>query len=126
MNSRRCCFKQVSKGKPMIRLLARSAMYVVLGAALIVCCAVVAQSQRAVQKPDAAVLADAPTVPQMLVDSDGTLHFGPRTVPPPALASAEARESYTRQMLRRAQTAAGRGGLAAARILEVHPAPRAA
>lgn len=49
--------------------------------------------------------------------------LGPRTVPPPAFASAEARTSYTRQMLRRAQTSAGWGGLAAARILEGSPAP---
>ena len=64
-------------------------------------------------------------VPQMLVDSDGTLHFGPRTVPPAALESAEARRSYTRQMLQRAQTSAARGGLASARILEGHTPPAA-
>jgi hypothetical protein len=63
-----------------------------------------------------AAQADAPTVPQMVVDSDGTLHFGPRTVPPPALESAKARISYTRPMLQRAQTSAGRGGLASARM----------
>jgi len=40
----------------------------------------------------------------MVVDSDGTLHFGPRTVPPPTLESAEARQSYARQMFARAPT----------------------
>ena len=70
-----------------MRLIPRSSMYLVLPAFLIACCAVVAQSQRN-EKIDPAVLADAPIVPQMLVDSDGTLHFGPRTVPPPALESA--------------------------------------
>jgi pimeloyl-ACP methyl ester carboxylesterase len=98
-------------------------MYLVLGVLVVACCAVIAQSQRNEQKVDPAVLADAPVVPQMLVDSDGTLHFGPRTVPPPALASPEARRSYTRQMLQRAQTSAGRGGLASARILEGKPVP---
>ena len=107
----------------MTRLIARRAVPALLGAALIVSCAVVAQSQSAVQKP--ALLIDAPTVPQMLVDSDGTLHFGPRTVPPPELASAEARRSYTRQMLQRAQTSAAKGGLAAARILDGNPPPAA-
>ena len=93
---------------------------------IIGCCAVVAQSQRKEQKLDPAVLAEAPVVPQMVVDSDGTLHFGPRTVPPPALESLEARRSYTRQMVQRAQTSAARGGLASARILDGHPAPEAA
>jgi len=88
----------------------------------------VAVGQNPTQAPklDPAVLVDAPTVPQMVVDSDGTLHFGPRTVPPPSLASPEARQSYTRQMLRRAQTSSGRGGLAVARILEGNPAATAA
>jgi len=45
-----------------------------------------AQNQRD-QKPDNAALLDAPNVPRMVVDSDGTLHFGPRTVPLPALAN---------------------------------------
>jgi pimeloyl-ACP methyl ester carboxylesterase len=101
-------------------------MFLVLPAFLIAWCAVVAQSQRNEQKLDPAVLADAPVVPQMLVDSDGTLHFGPHSVPPPALESPEARRSYTRQMLQRAQTSAGRGGLASARILEGKPVPAAA
>ena len=38
-------------------------------------------------------LLDAPNVAQMVVDSDGTLHFGPRTVPPPALESADTFEA---------------------------------
>src|SRR5215471_13973441 len=89
-------------------------------------CAVAAQTQQREQKLDPAVLADAPVVPQMVVDSDGTLHFGPRTVPPPALESPEARRSYTRLMMQRAQMSAGRGGLASVRTLEGHPAPAAA
>jgi pimeloyl-ACP methyl ester carboxylesterase len=101
------------------------ALYLLAGLAAATC-AVVAQSQRTVQDPDTAALADAPTVPRMLVDSDGSLHFGPRTVPPPALASPEARQSYARQMLQRAQTSAGRGGLASARILDGKPMPPAA
>jgi len=59
----------------------------------------------------------------MLVDSDGALHFGPRTVPLPALASQEARETYTRQILQRAQTSAPRGGLASVRATAPPPAP---
>jgi epsilon-lactone hydrolase len=96
-----------------------------LAALVIACCAVSGLSQNAAQKPDPAVV-DAPTVPQMVVDSDGTLHFGPRTVPPAALASPEARSSYARQMLQRAQTSAAKGGLAAARILDGNPPPAAA
>ena len=68
-------------------------------------------------------LGDAPIVPQMLVDSDGTLHFGPRTVPLPALASPEAREAYTRQMLERARTSSARGGLASVQTTAPPPAP---
>src|SRR5690242_20376210 len=67
-----------------------------------------------------------PPVPQMIVDSDGTLHFGPRTVPPAALESAEARNSYTRQMLQKARASAAKGGLASARTLEAAPEPVAA
>jgi hypothetical protein len=92
-----------------------------LAAFVVGCCAVVAQSQRKEQKIDPAVLADAPAVPEMVVDSDGTLHFGPRTVPPPALDSPEARRSYARQMMQRAQASATRGGLASLRILEGNP-----
>jgi hypothetical protein len=97
-----------------------------LPAFVIGCWGLVAQTQRKEQKLDPGVLADAPVVPQMLVDSDGTVHFGPRTIPPPAIESAEARVAYTRQMLQRAQTSEARGGLASARILEGKPAPAAA
>ena len=89
----------------------RTFALVLLTALVIGCCAIVAQSPKKEQQVDPAVLADAPHVPQMVVDSDGRLHFGPRTVPPPALES-EARTSYTRQVLRRAQTSAARDGLA--------------
>lgn len=109
----------------MIRKIPRRVISLLWVACVIGCCAIVAQNQRNEQKLDQAVLSAAPVVPQMLVDSDGTLHFGPRTVPPPALESPEARRSYTRQMLQRAQTSAGRGGLASARILEGRPAPAA-
>ena len=77
-----------------------------------------AQSQKKDQKLDTAVLLDAPNVPQMVVDSDGTPHFGPRTVPLPALESLEARQAYTRQMLQRAQVSAARGGLASVRTAD--------
>jgi monoterpene epsilon-lactone hydrolase len=110
----------------MTRPSARSSVATLLLAFLIGCCAVIAQSQKNEPKVDPAALAGAPLVPQMMVDSDGTLHLGPRTVPPPALESPEARSSYTRQMLQRAQTSAAKGGLASARILEGHPAPAAA
>ena len=61
-----------------MRLIPRGSMFLVLPAFLIAWYTVVAQSQRNEQKIDPAVLADAPIVPQMLVDSDGTLHFGDR------------------------------------------------
>src|SRR5690242_14520960 len=109
----------------MPRLSARSSAVVLLPA-FIIGCTFVARSQKKEQKLDPGVLADAPVVPQMLVDSDGTLHFGPRTIPPAALESSEARRSYTRQMFQRAQTSAARGGLASARIVEGHTPPSAA
>ena len=109
-----------------MRLITRGSMFLVLPAFLIAWYTVVAQSQRNEQKIDPAVLADAPVVPQLLVDSDGTLHFGPRSVPPPALESPEARRSYVHQMLQRARTSGGRGGLASVRILEGKPEPGAA
>jgi pimeloyl-ACP methyl ester carboxylesterase len=96
-----------------------------LPALLVGCGAILAQNQTKDQKLDTATLVDAPSVPQMIVDSDGTLHFGPRTVPAPALESPEARLSYTRQMLRKAQISAGRGGVASARMLEGNPPPAA-
>jgi len=101
----------------------RSPALALLAAGLIVCCAIVAQSQKKDQRLDTAVLLDAPNVPQMVVDSDGTLHFGPRTVPLPALESPEARQAYTRQMLQRAQASAGRGGLASVRTAGASAAP---
>jgi len=107
----------------MTQLSARSSVLTLLSAFVIGCGAFVAQSQNKEQKLDPAVLVDAPLVPQLVVDSDGTLHFGPRTVPPPALESAEARTSYTRQMLRRAQMSGARDGLASARILAGHEPP---
>ncbi len=108
----------------MRRVFLRNSAFAVL-AAIIVCCSVIAQNLKSPQRLDPAVLVDAPTVPQMIVDSDGTLHFGPRTVPPAALESAEARNSYTRQMLQKARASAAKGGLAAARMLDVAPEPAA-
>jgi pimeloyl-ACP methyl ester carboxylesterase len=93
----------------------RNFVLALLAVAVIGSCILVAQNQRNDQRLDPAVLVNAPIVPQLVVDSDGTLHFGPRTVPPPALESAEARQTYTRQMMQRAQTSAGRGGLATVR-----------
>ncbi|HXK05887.1 MAG TPA: alpha/beta hydrolase [Verrucomicrobiae bacterium] len=94
--------------------------------ALLAAGAFLAQNQNSLQKLDSAVLVAAPAVPQMIVDSDGTLHFGPRTVPPPALESAEARASYTRQMLQKARASAAKGGLASARTVEGVPEPATA
>jgi hypothetical protein len=107
----------------MIRSISRSPEIALVAEGGLVCCVVVAQSQRKDQKLETAVLMDAPNVPQMVVDSDGTLHFGPRTVPPPTLASAEARQAYTRQMLQRAQSSAARGGLATVRSAESSAPP---
>lgn len=104
-------------------LIARSPVLALLAAGVVVCCAVVAQNQQKDQKLDTAVLFDAPNVPQMVVDSDGTLHFGPRTVPLPALTSPEARQAYTRQMLQRARASAAKGGLASVRTGESTAAP---
>jgi hypothetical protein len=56
-------------------LTALSSALALLAAGVVVCCAVVAQSQEKDQKLDPAVLLDAPTVPQMVVDSAGTLHL---------------------------------------------------
>src|SRR5438874_10642457 len=106
----------------MTRIITRHSATAV-AALIAACCIAVAQSDKKVQKLDADVLVDAPIVPQMVVDSDGTLHFGPRTVPLPALASKEARDAYKRQMLQRAQTSAGRGGLASVRTGEAITAP---
>ncbi len=73
----------------MTRLISSGTVRALSGVFAIACCAVVAQNQNSGQKLDPSVLANAPAVPQMLVDSDGTLHFGPRTVPPPALQSQD-------------------------------------
>ena len=105
----------------MIRSMFRNSMPAALAVGMIVCGAVVAQNQGNVQKLDAAALANAPTVGQLVVDSDGTLHFGPRTVPPAALASPEARQAYTRQMMQRAQASAAKGGLASVRTTGANP-----
>ena len=100
---------------------------------LVLCVAVViaggvsvAQGEKTDSKPDIAALVDAPIVSELVVDSDGTLHFGPRTVPPPALASPEAVRAYARRMMQRAQSAArGGGGLVATRTAEpVAPSER--
>ena len=106
-----------------MRLIARGPALALLAAGVVVCCAVVAQSQQKDQKLDTALLLDAPNVPLMVVDSDGTLHFGPRTVPLPAFASPEARQAYVRQMLQRARGSAARGGLASVRTGEATAAP---
>ena len=39
----------------------------------------------------------AANIPATVVDSDGTIHWGPRTIPPPPLASAEAKTAYAHQ-----------------------------
>jgi hypothetical protein len=49
-----------------------------LAPVVVACGAAAAQGQKTQQRLDTAVLVDAPVVPQMVVDSDGTLHFGPR------------------------------------------------
>jgi monoterpene epsilon-lactone hydrolase len=79
---------------------------------------ILAQNSEMKQHPDTAVLADAPVVPQMVVDPDGTLHFGPRTVPLPALTSPQAKDAYRRQMLQRAEVSAAKDGLASPRTAE--------
>jgi len=73
-----------------------------------------AQGQTAPPTADGSVPLNAPPVAHLVVDTDGSLHFGPRTVPPPALASPESRSVYTRQMLQRAQATAAHGGIASA------------
>lgn len=73
----------------MRKLIAR-ALTMTLSTALLASTASIAQDSSDAKKPDAAALANAPTIPEMIVDPDGALHFGPRTVPPPALNSDEA------------------------------------
>jgi hypothetical protein len=77
-----------------------------------------AQTPTSQPKVDPATLVDAPTIPQMVVDPDGTLHFGPRTIPPPVLNSPEARSAYTAMMVQHAQASVARGGLASTRGTE--------
>jgi epsilon-lactone hydrolase len=89
-----------------------------LFAACLACRLVSAQTPSPEQKLDPATLSSAPTIPQMLVDPDGTVHYGPRTLPPPVLNSPEARAAYAAQMTRHAQSSAARGGLASARSTE--------
>lgn len=79
----------------------------VLAGCIAICAAAFAQNQKPDYKIDPAVLAQAPNVPQMVVDSDGTVHFGPRTVPVPALVSPEAKQVYTNQMLEQATSLGG-------------------
>jgi monoterpene epsilon-lactone hydrolase len=62
---------------------------------------------------DKSPLAQAPTLPEILVDADGTIHWGPRSIPLPALASPEAREAYAKQMVDRAKAASARAAGAA-------------
>lgn len=81
---------------------------------LLLCCSVLASGQTTQQNSDTSVPLDAPTVPHLIVDTDGTLHFGARTIPPPALASPESRNVYIHQMLQRAQVSASHGGIASA------------
>jgi pimeloyl-ACP methyl ester carboxylesterase len=89
-----------------------------LSTALLASTASIAQDPGGAQKPDATALTNAPTIPEMIVDPDGTLHFGPRTVPPPALYSDEARAAYIKMMVQHAQASAARGGLASAPVAE--------
>ena len=84
-------------------------------------CAAFAHDQAADQVPTRSIPLDSPSVAHMIVDSDGSLHFGPRTIPPPALASPESRAVYTRQMVQRAQTAEAKGGIASAHTAEILP-----
>lgn len=89
------------------------------------CRSLAAQTPPTQPKVDPATLVEAPTIPQMVVDPDGTLHFGPRTIPPPVLNSPEARSAYTQMMLQHAASSAARNGLASIRDGEA-PAPQPA
>lgn len=92
----------------MRKLIAR-ALTMTLSTALLASTASIAQDPSNTQKPDATALTNAPAIAQMIVDLDGTLHFGPRTVPPPALYSDEARAAYIKMMVQHAQASAARG-----------------
>ncbi len=106
----------------MTLLIARSITSSLL-ATCIAGCAVLAQSQTTEQNSNAVVPLDAPAIARMVVGTDGTLHFGPRTVPLPAPASPEARSAYTRYMLQQAQISVARGGMASEQSNEAYPAP---
>lgn len=81
------------------------------------CGVVLAQAQES--QPSATVPLDSPKVTRMVLDEDGTLHFGARTVPLPVLNSPEARKAYTQPMLAHARASAARGGLASARTTDI-------
>src|SRR6266404_1372674 len=49
---------------------------------------------------DAADLSKAPIIPSVLIDADGTVHLGPRTIPPTTLMSAEAKKVYAEMALK--------------------------
>ena len=63
-------------------------------------CALLAQ-----EKPD---LSRAPTLPEILVDADGTVHWGPRTISPAQMISAEARRVYADEISQRFRASAKR------------------
>lgn len=102
----------------MTQLLLHGGVLVLSAAVVLSGSVALAQDKTESQTLDPSVLINAPEVPQMIVDTDGTLHFGPRTVPLPALTSQEAREAYTRQMLRQAKRSEANDGLASARTDE--------
>ena len=56
-------------------------------------------------------LSQAPNLPEIVVDSDGTIHWGPRTIPPPPLASAEAKSAYAHQFESELKSVAAKRGL---------------
>jgi hypothetical protein len=80
-------FEQLAKRS---HLEARMARRILIGAALTLCCVA------------AAALAQTtfPLMPSMSADADGTLHWSTRTIPLPAMESAEARTRYV-EILRR-------------------------
>jgi epsilon-lactone hydrolase len=104
----------------------RRPVLLVLAACVAVYAVAVAQNQKPDQKIDRAALGQAPNVPQMVVDSDGTVHFGPRTVPLPALASPEAKQAYANQMLEQARASATRGGVASVGVADANAIPDSA
>ena len=103
---------------------ALTAMLVAMPLASMVCAA---QDPNPTQKLDPAALTSAPTIPQMIVDPDGTLHFGPRTIPPPTLYNDQARAAYIKMMVQHAQASAAEAaapsprGSSKAAALKVYP-----